>query len=110
MENFYKRIMSSLGTELKINVHVEPIDGYHMEDYDFVCSFFVYEDRRVEVSKSSMKRVDSDNYMALLVSDDGRRIGRGRIQMEVTAYIPDGDFADGVRIEKAVTCTGVTIT
>lgn len=26
--------MSSLGTELKINVHVEPIDGYHMEDYD----------------------------------------------------------------------------
>ena len=102
--------MSSLGTELKINVHVEPIDGYHMEDSDFACSFYVYEDRRVEVSKSSMQRVDSDNYMALLVSADGRRIGSGRIMMEITAYVPDGDFADGVRIEKAVTCTGVTIT
>lgn len=26
--------MSVLGTELKINVHVEPIDGLYMKDYE----------------------------------------------------------------------------
>lgn len=38
--------MSELGTELTLNVHLEPIDGYHMEDYDFECEFFVFTDRR----------------------------------------------------------------
>ena len=37
--------MSALGTELKINVHVEPIDGLHMSEYDFECVFFVYKNR-----------------------------------------------------------------
>ena len=50
--------MSSLGTELKINVHVEPVDGYHMEDYDFACSFYVYEDHRVvEVAHTIAKEI-----------------------------------------------------
>ncbi len=31
--------MSALGTELKINVHIEPIDGLHMIDYDFECDY-----------------------------------------------------------------------
>ena len=34
--------MSALGTEFKINVHVEPIDGFHMADekVDFECYLY----------------------------------------------------------------------
>ena len=101
--------MSVLGTELKINVHVEPIDGLHMSDYDFECAFFVFANRKVVVKKSEMKKVDDDNYIALRDSVKGHQIGKGNINMEITAHIPDGDFDDGVRTEKAVSFTGITI-
>ena len=101
--------MSALGTELKINVHVEPIDGLHMSDYDFECVFYVYLNKKVEIPKSNMRRVDDDNYIAIINSVDALRLGRGSINMEVTAHIPDSDFDDGLRTEKAIVCTGVTI-
>ena len=50
--------MSALGTELKINVTNDPIDGFHMGDYDFECAFYVYTNRRVVKKKSEMKKVD----------------------------------------------------
>lgn len=35
--------MSALGAEFKINVHMEPIDGFHMADekVDFECYLYV---------------------------------------------------------------------
>lgn len=101
--------MSILGTELKINVHIEPIDGIRMSAYDFECAFYVYANKKVVVSKQEMKKVDDDNYLAMIDSAMGLQIGRGTIQMEITARIPDNDFKSGFRIEKAVVCTGVTI-
>ena len=101
--------MSALGTEFKINVHVEPIDGLHMSDYDFECVFYVYTNKRVVIKKADMKKVDDDNYLAMIDTVKGMMLGRGKVNMELTAYIPDGDFEDGFRTEKAVTCTGVNI-
>lgn len=101
--------MSALGTELKINVHVEPIDGLHMSDYDFECLFYVNTNKHVVVSKADMKEVDIDNYLALITSDLTNKIGRGAIKMKITAYIPDADFPDGLRTEIAEVCTGVVI-
>ena len=101
--------MSALGTEFKINVHAEPIEGLHMSDYDFECVFYVYTNKRVVIKKSEMKKVDDDNYLAMIDTKKGLMLGRGKVNMEFTAYIPDGDFDDGVRTEKAITCTGVTI-
>ena len=101
--------MSALGTELKINVHVDPIDGLHMRDYDFECAFFVYTNKKVVIAKKEMKKVDDDNYIALIDKVKGLQLGRGTINMEITAHIPDGDFEDGLRTEKTVVCTGVTI-
>lgn len=101
--------MSVLGTELKINVHVEPIDGYHMSDYDFECQFYVYTNKCVVVSKADMKQIDGDNYVALITSDLANKIGRGTIKMRITAHIPDSDFPDGLRTEIAEVCTGVVI-
>ena len=100
--------MSALGTEFKFNVHIETIDGLHMSDYDFECAFYVYTNRNVVIPKSKMKKVDDDNYLAMIETADALRIGRGRINVEITAYIPDNDFSDGLRTEKLVLCTDVT--
>lgn len=101
--------MSALGTELKINVHVEPIDGYHMSGYDFECQFYVYTNKSVAISKADMIKVDDDNYLALITSELAQKIGRGTIKMKITAHIPDADFPDGMRTEIADVCTGVVI-
>lgn len=102
--------MSVLGTEFKINIHLDPIDECHMSGYDFECAFYVYTNMRVVIPKSQMKKVDDDNYIAVINSVDAMKIGRGRIHVEVTAYIPDGDFADGLRTEKVVLCSDVVAT
>jgi hypothetical protein len=101
--------MIVLGTELKINIHVEPIDGLHMSDYDFECAFYIYRNKRVVIKKSEMKRVDNDNYIAMIDSEKATMLGRGRLNIEITAYIPDGDFADNRRTEKVDVCTELVI-
>lgn len=98
--------MSSLGTEFKINVHVEPIDGLHMSDYDFTCRFYIYTNRNVNISKSEMIRVDDDNYIACI---DSSKLGVGTIMMRITAQIPDADFPDGLRTEIETISTGLII-
>lgn len=98
--------MSNVGTELKINVHVEPIDGFHMSDYDFTCRFYIYTNRNVEISKSEMIRVDDDNYIACI---DSSKLGVGTIMMRIIAQIPDVDFPDGLRTEIETISTGLVI-
>ncbi|WP_296122606.1 hypothetical protein [uncultured Bacteroides sp.] len=98
--------MSSIGTELKINVHVEPIDGFHMSDYDFTCRFYIYANRYVELGKSEMIRMDDDNYIACI---DSSKLGTGNIMMRIMAYIPDADFSDGFRTEVETVDTMVII-
>lgn len=97
--------MNPLGNEFKMNVHIEPIDGYHMSDYDFDCAFYVSPNRRITIHKSEMRKVDDDNYIAVITTSDAIRIGRGKIIAEITAHIPDSDFHDGVRTEKLKLCT-----
>ena len=98
--------MSSLGTEFKINVHVEPIDGLHMDDYDFSCRFYVYTNRVVRIEKKDMIQVDQDNYIACV---DSSKLGIGAVMMRITAFIPDVDFPDRLRTEVETVSTGITI-
>ena len=100
--------MSALGTEFKLNVHLDPIDGLHMSGYNFEVALYVYTNRKVVIPKSKMRKVDDDNYLLVVETADAMRIGRGRINAEITAYIPDNDFSDGLRTEKLVLCTDVT--
>lgn len=99
--------MSGIGTELKINVHLDRLDGYRMSDIDFTCDFFIYPNHKITVSKESMVKVDDDNYVACF---DSAKLGIGRIMCKVTAYIPDADFEDGLRTEVETVETNVTIT
>ena len=100
--------MSALGTEFKLNIHLDPIDGLHMSGYDFECALYVYTNRKVVIPKSRMKKVDDDNYLVIVNSIDAMRIGKGKINAEITAFIPDSDFDDGLRTEKLLLCTDVT--
>ena len=88
--------MIALGTELKINVHVEPIDGLHMSGYDFECVFFVYKNRSLVVRKNDMTKMDDDNYIAKV---DTEKVGVGSLKMKFIAEIPDSDMNDGLRKE-----------
>lgn len=98
--------MSSLGTKFKINIHVEPIDGLHMDDYDFSCRFYVYTNRVVRIEKKDMIQVDQDNYIACV---DSSKLGIGAVMMRITAFIPDVDFPDRLRTEVETVSTGITI-
>ena len=98
--------MSSIGTELKINIHVEPIGGLSMDDYDFQADFYVYRNRKVSVRKEEMIRVDENDYIAIV---DTERTGMGKIRMRLTAYVPDEDLPDGLRTEIATVDTDITI-
>lgn len=97
--------MSSLGTELKINVHIEPIDGCTMDDFDFRCRFYIYTNRYVEIRKEEMIRVDENNYVACI----SHKMGIGPVMMRITAYIPDEDFPNGIRTEVETVSTGINI-
>lgn len=100
-------LTTNVGTDLKVNVHVEPIGGITMDDYDFTCDFYCYSNRRVTVTKGDMLRTDESNYIALV---DSTHIGQGEITMRITAEIPDGDFHDGLRTEIGTVKTGIILT
>lgn len=97
-----------LGTEVKINVYIEPITSIRTEenpektklsmvDYDFNVRFFTRPNKSVTIGKTDMIMVDDDNYIAVVDTSD---LGAGVLQMVVTAYIPDGDAGtDNLRTE-----------
>ena len=87
-------------SETKLVVHLDPIDGLHMADYDFECEAFVFEGRMVKKRKDELKKVDEDNYVITLNDAEMRVIGGGRIKVLVTAHIPDADFEDSLRTER----------
>ena len=105
--------MSALGTEYKINVHVEPVDGSTMDDFDFECMLYVNANKGVTFKKSdeAVKREDENNYIICVNSQDAMKIGRGSVKMKFTAHIEDFDFPDMIRTEIVDNiCTGVVIT
>ncbi len=107
MDSLHSKAM--YGKDLKVDVHVEPVDGVHMADCDFQCEFFVFANRSVYVKKRDMIQVDEDNYTAILTKEDTRKLGRGLLNMTYHVAIPDEDFEDGFRDDGDTICTGITI-
>lgn len=94
------------GTELKLNVSIEPIGGYSMDDYDFDVEFYCYSNRKVMLNKSALIKDDSNNYLAIV---DTKNLGTGALKCRVTAQIPDADCNDGIRTEVLVLDTGIQV-
>ena len=97
-----------LGTEIKLNVSIDPIGDMTMDDYDFnveaICGTF--KKRSVTFKKVQAIRVDENNFIICL---DTAAVGTGELKLKVTAFLPDGDFADGKRTEIVEVGTGVEI-
>lgn len=106
--------MSALGSEFKINIHVEPIDGSTMDKYDFECFLYVYQNKGVTFKKgdTSVKISEGGTDCIICVSTpDAMKIGRGSVKLKFTAHVDDTDFPDKKRTEIVDgICTGVTIT
>lgn len=89
-----------LGTELKLNVNIEPMGTLTMDGYNFEVEFFTAQQRdKKKVFKkgdAGIKKVDSNNYICCLDTAD---VGVGALMCRTIAYLPDGDFEDGLRTE-----------
>lgn len=96
------------GTTFKLNVHMEPMDNFHMEDVEWEAEVYVEGSygRRIKVKKEDAVMVDRDNYIIVVDSGIG---GSGEYVLDLTAYIPDSDCPNGIRIEKASANTDVNI-
>lgn len=81
------------GSEFKLNVYMEPIDGHHMSDsdVDFICKF-ICGGKTKTLDKDDMYPVYAqgqsyaDNYVAPLVAND---FGKGMMTIRYEADIPD---------------------
>lgn len=109
-----RTIQENVGTELKFNVSITPMNDVHMDDYDFECTFYPYvrsgkvnHKKSVVVTKAEMIRVDADNYIACV---DTTVIGAGEIMLRVAAHLPDEEMpGDGLRTEIVSLSTGTKI-
>lgn len=95
-----------IGTELKLNIHIEPIGDTTMDDYDFEVEVFCSPKKPIIIPKENTIRVDSDNYVVLV---DTNIVGAGDLKCKVTAQVPDGDFPDQLRTEVVCIDTGINI-
>lgn len=100
------RDVSISGTEIKINIHIDPLGSLHMADYDFECKFYVFPKKSVIILKKDMVKVDEDNYLAIV---DTTGLGIGPLHLTLTAQIPDKDFDNTLRREVACIDTGIDI-
>lgn len=97
-----------LGTELKLNISISRFGDTTMDDYDFDVTLIggLFKSASKVINKDSAKRVDADNY---IICFDTADLGPGVLKCKVTAYLPDGDFQDGVRTEITEIDTGIVI-
>lgn len=95
--------------EYKLNVHVEPISGLHMKDYNFLVQLYAYPNKKVELSKNQLVEVDEDNYHVIVTDEIVGEIGRGKVKLKFIAEIPDTDFPDGFRTEISELLTDIII-
>jgi len=97
------------GTDLKLNIHINPLSGFTMDDYDFECLFFTTSlIKSAKIKKEDMIRIDEQNYIAILCT---KRVGPGRLRFRLRAFIPDSDVIihDGKREEVVEITTDIYI-
>jgi hypothetical protein len=95
-----------LGTELKLNISIDPIGDISMDNYDFEVEVYCSPKKAITTPKAEMKRVDKDNYIILV---DTNVIGTGDLKCRIVAYIPDSDFSDALRTEVQIIDTGINV-
>lgn len=103
-----------IGTELKLNVNVAPIDNVSMASYDFDVilrggkNSVTLSKKGDTLSDGLTQGTNNDNYIVAFNTLD---LGLGKIICRVVAYIPDGDFnfQDHKRTEITEVNTGIEV-
>ena len=102
-----------IGTELKLNVNVAPIDNVSMASYDFDVILrggknSITLSKKGETLSDGLIKDDDDNY---IVAFNTQALGLGKIVCRVVAYIKDGDFnfQDHKRTEITEVNTGIEV-
>lgn len=99
---------STKGTTIKLNIWMEPMDGFHLADVDWDAEVYSeWDSGKVIIPKEKARKVDEDNYV---IAVDSSFVGEGRYLLTLSANIPDTDCPGGVRVEKATVKTDVIIT
>lgn len=94
------------GTELKLNISIEPIANATMDDFDFSVELYCTTSVSQIVKKEDAIRVDANNYIVICNTD---KVGSGELKARVSAVIPDGDMGDARRTEVQCIDTGIKI-
>lgn len=95
-----------LGTELKLNINIEPAGEFTMDSYDFEVEVFCSTKKTIVISKEDAIRIDENNYVVLI---DTEELGAGDVKCKVIAHIPDFDFPDTLRTEVVGIDTGIRV-
>lgn len=104
-----------IGTELKLNVNVEPIDKVSMASYDFDVILrggknSITLSKKGETLSDGLIKDDDDNYIVAFNTQD---LGLGKIVCRVVAYIRDEHFhfegQDRKRTEITEVSTGIEV-
>jgi hypothetical protein len=95
-----------IGTELKLNINIEPMGEFTMDDYDWSVDVYCSAKRVVTIAKRDAIRIDENNYVLLV---DTEELGAGDVKCKITAYIPDFDFPDTLRTEVSMIDTGINV-
>lgn len=95
-----------LGTELKLNINIEPTGEFTMDSYDFEVEVYCSSKKTIIIKKEDAIRIDENNYVVLI---DTEELGAGDVKCKVVAYVPDFDFPDTLRTEVVGIDTGIRV-
>lgn len=104
-----------LGTEIKLNLNIDPIDGQSMSEYDWQVELYCTPKKSITIKKTDdgtndtdkrVVSVDKNNYLLLI---DTTELGAGTIMAKITAHLNDDQFPDKLRTEIVLIDTGITI-
>lgn len=98
-----------IGTELKLNINIQPIDGLTMTDYDFevqLVSGIITNKSKTYRKDELVKNGDDNNYILPFNTQD---VGVGKIVCRIIAHLPDGAFSDRKRTEIVEIDTGIEV-
>lgn len=96
-----------LGTQMKLLVNIQPVDGVKMQDMDFSI-LLSCGNKSLTFEKKDCKPENNglDGYR---VPFDTTDLGVGRVKVRVFANLTDGDFIGGKRKEITDLDTGIDI-
>lgn len=95
-----------LGADITLNISIEKINGFTMDDLDFKCLFFTTVGQYLQLDKSQLVRVDSSNYLACINTID---FSCGKLFMRVYVKVPDSNYKKMHRLEIVSVDTGVLL-